>query len=85
MIEKNGFEILELKANGGKWAAIIQMNLNILYSSFKRKGWFVKFLKGIFINLRFTSVINRFALWMDRKYYSDLLTLNYVVVARKIR
>jgi 2-polyprenyl-3-methyl-5-hydroxy-6-metoxy-1,4-benzoquinol methylase len=45
MIEKNGFEILELKANGGKWAAIIQMNLNILYSSFKRKGWFCENLK----------------------------------------
>ncbi len=83
MIEGRGFEIDTIKANGGKWAAIGQLNVNIIYSSFARKSFFVKLLKGVFIKLRFTSLWNRFFLWLDRKYPSDLLTLNYVVVAKR--
>lgn len=83
MFEKAGFEVVEIKPNGGKWAAIIQLNLNMVYSTFKRKSVLTKILKGIFINCRLTSLVNRFAVWVDKKYYSDLLTLNYVVVCRK--
>jgi len=84
MLEKNGFEVLSLKANGGKWAAIFQLQLNMIYSGFRKKTLVRKFIKGFFINLRFTSVLNSFALWLDRKHYDELLTLNYVVVARKV-
>jgi 2-polyprenyl-3-methyl-5-hydroxy-6-metoxy-1,4-benzoquinol methylase len=84
MLKNTGFEILYIKENGGKWAAIFQMNLNIIYSTFSKKGVFVKLIKGLFINLHFTALINRIALWLDRKFHSDLLTLNYVVVATKV-
>jgi 2-polyprenyl-3-methyl-5-hydroxy-6-metoxy-1,4-benzoquinol methylase len=83
MFEKYGFTIVELKPNGGKWAALIQLNLNIIYSTFKRKSFLTKVLKGLFINLRFTALINRVALWLDRNYFDDVLTLNYVIVAQK--
>lgn len=83
MLENHGFELSKLVANGGKWAAVGQMNLNIIYSSFSRKNILTKLLKALFINLKFTSLWNRFFLWLDRKYYSDLLTLNYVVVAKR--
>ena len=83
MLENAGFEVVELTANGGKWAAIFQLNINIIYSTFSVKSIFRKILKGIFINLRFTAVINKLAIWLDKKYYDELLTLNYVVVARK--
>ncbi|MBS1917215.1 MAG: class I SAM-dependent methyltransferase [Bacteroidetes bacterium] len=83
IFEQAGFEVLLIQPNGGKWAAIFQMNLNMIYSSFKKKSLFRKILKGIFINLHFTAFINKLALWMDRKYYDELLTLNYVIVARK--
>ena len=82
-LEKKGFEVVYIVPNGGKWAAIVQLNLNIIYSTFKRRGIISKLLKGIFINLRFTRLINHLALWMDNRYPDDLLTLNYVVVARK--
>jgi len=26
---------------------------------------------------------NHFAIWMDKKYYDDIFTLNYIVVAHK--
>jgi SAM-dependent methyltransferase len=84
MLEKNGFKVLCINSNGGKWAAIAQLNLNILYSTFKRKTMGSKVLKSLFTKGKLTAVINSVALWMDKKYYDDLFTLNYVVVAKKI-
>lgn len=84
MFEKNGLEIIEIKANGGKWAAIFQMNINMIYSTFKKKTFFRRILKGIFINARLTSLINKFGCFLDRKYHDELLTLNYVIVAKKL-
>lgn len=83
MLKEAGFSVVQIKANGGKWAALVQMNINIIYSSFNQKGIFNKILKGLFINLRFTSLLNRLGRWLDTKYHDELLTLNYVVVARK--
>lgn len=85
MFEQKGFEVLEIKANGGKWAAIFQMNINMVYSTFNKKGLFVKLLKGLFINLHFTALLNRIAIWVDKKHHDELLTLNYVIIARKIK
>ena len=83
MIQSSGMELAFCKSNGGKWAAIIQMNLNVIYSTFKKRNLFIRFLKLIFIHARFTALLNLFGKWLDRKYYDDLLTLNYVLVAKK--
>jgi ubiquinone/menaquinone biosynthesis C-methylase UbiE len=83
MLEKTGFEVLTILPNGGKWSAIAQLNLNILYSTFKKRTIGRKILKALFTKARFTAVVNSIALWMDKKYFDDLLTLNYVVVAKK--
>ena len=83
LCDRNNFDVLEIIPNGGKWAAIFQMNLNMIYSTFKNRTFFVKILKGLFINLRLTALINSIAIRIDKKYYDPLLTLNYVLVARK--
>jgi SAM-dependent methyltransferase len=83
MLQKEGFKIVAIKANGGKWAAICQLNLNMIYSTFRKKGVFRKVTKLLFHHLHFTALINRLVIWMDRKYHDELLTLNYVVVAIK--
>lgn len=80
---RNNFEILELIPNGGKWAAIFQMNINILYSTFTKRNIFIKALKFLFINLHFTALINKIAIKIDTRFPDSLLTLNYVLVARK--
>jgi SAM-dependent methyltransferase len=85
MLEKAGFEVIDIRANGGKWAAIIQLRLNIIYSSFRSKGIFAKLLKLFFTKLGFTTLYNSMGLWLDKKFYDELLTLNYVAVAKKIR
>lgn len=83
LCERNNFEILEIMPNGGKWAAIVQMNINMIYSSFKKSNILIKANKFLFINLHFTELLNRIAVRMDNRFYDPLLTLNYVVVARK--
>lgn len=83
MLEKAGFKVISIKANGGKWAAIMQMNLNMIHSSFNKKSFARRLLKFLFVQLRMTSLCNRFALWMDKNFYDELLTLNYVAVATK--
>lgn len=83
LLEKENFKVICIYANGGKWAAIYQLNLNIIYSVFRKKSLFPYILKFIFIKLHFTGLLNRMAIWLDKKFYDELLTLNYVVVARK--
>ena len=80
---RNNFEVVEIMSNGGKWAAISQMNLNMIYGTFKNKSVFTKILKGVFINLGLTSLLNKLAIKFDNKFYDPLLTLNYVLVAKK--
>lgn len=83
MFEKAGFEIEYIKANGGKWAAMFQMMINTVYSTFKHKSLKSKLLKIIFLELKFTWIINQFAIWIDKRHFDDIWTLNYIVVAKK--
>ena len=83
LCERNNFEVVELIPNGGKWAAIMQMNINMVYSTFKRNNLFIKGFKFLFINLHLTELINRLAIQLDNRFFDPLLTLNYVLVARK--
>lgn len=84
LFERNGFEIEYIKPNGGKWAAIYQLRNNMMYHSFlKRRTFYNKLKKFLFMELRLTQLRNHFAIWLDKKFYDDIFTLNYIVVARK--
>lgn len=84
LFEQAGFEIDYIKPNGGKWAAVYQLRNNMMYSSFKkRKTFWNKIKKIIFMELRLTQLRNHFAIWMDKKFRDEVFTLNYIVVAHK--
>jgi len=83
LFEEAGFEIVYIKANGGKWATIFQMFINTVYSTFKFKTARAKVLKILFMELRLTWLLNHIALKIDKKYFDEWWTLNYLVVARK--
>jgi 2-polyprenyl-3-methyl-5-hydroxy-6-metoxy-1,4-benzoquinol methylase len=83
MFEKSGLEIEYIKANGGKWAAMFQMMINTVYSTFKYKTLKSKMLKIIFLELKLTWLINQFAVWVDKRHFDDMWTLNYIIVAKK--
>jgi SAM-dependent methyltransferase len=84
LFEHSGFEIDYIKPNGGKWAAIYQLRNNMMYLSFRRrKTWWNKLKKILFMELRLTQLRNHFAIWMDKNFYDDVFTLNYIIVAHK--
>jgi SAM-dependent methyltransferase len=83
LFEENGFTVMAIKANGGKWAAACQMMINTLYSDFRLKNWRCKIIKFIFIELRLCQLINKLAVWGDKKYFDDIWTLNYLIVGEK--
>ena len=84
LFNEAGLIIDYIKPNGGKWAAIYQLRNNMLYHSFStRKTFFNKIKKIFFMELRFTQLRNHFAIWLDKKYRSEILTLNYIIVAHK--
>ncbi|MES1219189.1 MAG: class I SAM-dependent methyltransferase [Bacteroidota bacterium] len=83
LFEEQGFEIISIKANGGKWAAIFQLWLNVLLSTRKYKTFRSRIIKLFFIRLRCIVLYNRFSIWLDKRYFDDILTLNYIVIARK--
>ncbi|MFZ4057776.1 MAG: class I SAM-dependent methyltransferase [Ferruginibacter sp.] len=78
-----GFEIDHIKANGGKWAATFQMLNNTVHSTFKYKTFRAKILKIFFVELRGTWLINKLAIWLDKRYFDESWTLNYLIIAKK--
>lgn len=84
LFEQTGFEIDYIKPNGGKWAAIYQLRTNMMYLSFRRRKTFWNKLKKIlYMELRLTQLRNHFAIWMDNHFYDEIFTQNYIVVAHK--
>jgi len=83
LLEQNGFKVDLCKSNGGKWATVFQIFINSFYLGFHKKGLFTKLTKFIFINLKLTMLINMTGLFIDRKFYDEVLCLNYVMVATK--
>ncbi len=84
LLEEAGFKIEYIKANGGKWAAMFQMMINTVYSTFKYKTVRSKILKIIFLELHLTWLINKMAIYIDRKFFDDVWSINYIVVAKKL-
>lgn len=83
LFEESGFKIEYIKANGGKWAALFQMMMNTVYSTFKYKTFRSKILKILFLELRLTWLINKLAIYLDKKFFDDSWTINYIIVAKK--
>jgi ubiquinone/menaquinone biosynthesis C-methylase UbiE len=81
--ENAGFEVVKLRANGGKWAALFQLGLNVLFSARKYRTFRSRLISFIFIKLRLIYLYNSVAVWLDKRYFDDILTLNYIIVLRK--
>lgn len=69
-LEKAGFTVVEINPNGGKWALMGQVMIQTLPT------WitFPKVLKWLH---------NRFFVWLDKKYFDPVNTMNYVAIGRK--
>ncbi len=71
ILEKNGFTVLEILSNGGKWALIGQVIIHTMPARLVR-------LK------LYRTIVNSIFSYLDKKYYNDFNTMNYVVVGKKV-
>ena len=70
IFEKQGFEIKQTLPNGGKWATFGQMVIHTFPNFLVKRKTFRK-LNNILFS------------YLDKKYFDDSNTMNYVVVAKK--
>lgn len=83
ILEKEGFEVLEINENGGAWATLGLM-INHTFSFHNAKANKVaKGFKYIYRKLKLHIFVNRLFRYLDAKDFNSINTINYVVVATK--
>ncbi len=70
ILRKNKFQIMEIIANGGKWALLGQVIIHSIHKTWLYNTFMIRF-------------INKFFSWLDRHAFDPSNTMNYIVIARK--
>jgi SAM-dependent methyltransferase len=83
ILEKSGFEIIEITPNGGAWATLGQMINHTFGFNNSGANSVAKGIKYLFRKLRVYILVNRIFSYLDAKDFNSINTINYVVVARK--
>lgn len=84
VLEKSGFEVVELCSNGGKWALCGQVIIHTLYPDihdFKTFG--SRLFRKVLNKMGGVAFINKVFNSLDNKRYNEINTTNYVVVGKK--
>lgn len=84
ILENAGFEIIEIKENGGAWATLgLMINHTFNFQNIEANK-VAKGTKYIFRKLKLYKIVNRIFSYLDTKDFNPINTINYVVVAKKI-
>lgn len=83
ILEKAGFEIINIKENGGAWATLgLVMNHTLGFSN-PNASKTAKRIKRIYKKLNGQKLVNRLFSYLDKKDFNPINTMNYVIVATK--
>ncbi len=82
LLQKAGFEIVEVKSNGGKWSVAGQALLHAVPSIYNIIG-FKGFLLRTILKIIKTKHINSFFSKIDEEINDQTNTMNYVIIAKK--
>ncbi|GAB2698859.1 hypothetical protein GCM10027037_24030 [Mucilaginibacter koreensis] len=84
LLERSGFTVLEINANGGKWAVAGQALIHAVYPTLLNiKGFKGKVIKTLFRVSGGVKTINKLFDYIDNKAIDTTNTMNYVVIAKK--
>lgn len=84
LFEQAGFSVIEIHANGGKWATAGQALIHAVYPTlYNIKGFKGKMIKILFKLLGGVKTINRVFAGLDRKYPDHVNPMNYVFIGQK--
>ena len=82
VLEKSGFEVVEILSNGGMWATAGQALIHAFKNSHST-NLKVRILKSLYTRLRLVWLINTVFLRLDKANYNPINTMNYVIIAKK--
>jgi SAM-dependent methyltransferase len=82
LLEKAGFEITEINANGGMWSVAGQ-SLAHGFVKTNSRHVFLRLMKFLYFRLGAKWLINSFFAWLDKIDHNSINTMNYVVIAQK--
>lgn len=87
LFEKTGFTNIKIKANGGKWAQTGQIMINSFRSSINKENMSLKrkMFRLFFKVFGIKWLINIFFSFLEKIDPDDKATLNFIVVAQKVR
>lgn len=83
ILEKAGFEIVEIKENGGAWATLGLIINHTFGFNNPNANKVAKGIKYVFKKLKFAILVNRVFSYLDKKDFNPINTINYVVIAKK--
>lgn len=83
ILEKAGFEIIEITPNGGAWATLGQMINHTFGFTNSNANTVAKGVKYLFRKLRIHVLVNKTFSYLDSKDFNPINTINYVLVAKK--
>ena len=84
LLEKAGFEVVEIKPNGGKWSVAGQALIHALYPTiYNMKGVKGTIIRAINTMFGGVKTLNRFFYYIDNKVPDYTNTMNYVIIAKK--
>jgi len=82
ILEKAGFKVVEINANGGKWATAGQALIHAFESSIA-KTVINRILLSLYYRFNGRKFINKFFNKLDNEIYNEINTMNYVVICQK--
>tara|TARA_R110002096_G_scaffold401880_1_gene598924 strand:+ start:14434 stop:15150 length:717 start_codon:yes stop_codon:yes gene_type:complete len=83
VLEKAGFEIVEIIENGGAWATLGQVINHTVSFSNPKASKVVRGIKYVFRKLKLYRLVNKVFAYLDVKDFNTINTMNYVIVAKK--
>lgn len=82
VLEKSGFKVVEVLSNGGMWATAGQVLIHAFKNS-NSTDMKIRIIKSVYNRLKLVKLINIVFLWLDKKNYNPINTMNYVIIAKK--
>lgn len=83
IVEKAGFEVVNILENGGAWATLGLMINHTFSFHNATNNKVAKVIKYIFRKLKLHILVNKVFGYLDANDYNTINTINYVIVAKK--
>lgn len=84
LLEKQGFEIININENGGAWSTLGLMINHTFSFHNANANKIAKGVKYVFRKGKLHKLINRVFSYLDTNDFNTINTINYVVVAKKL-